>query len=76
MNYEYYVMRALGNNMQLAFLTPCDQTLKSAIFGWQNHCFCRLNQTVFTNLHVLKAELRCNLQEKFHRVTRAQRLFP
>ena len=24
---------------QLAFLTPCDQAFKSAIFGWQNRCF-------------------------------------
>ena len=23
----------------LAFLTPCDQAFKSAIFGWQNRCF-------------------------------------
>jgi hypothetical protein len=27
------------------------------------------NQTVFTNLHALKAELRCKLQEKLHRET-------
>ena len=27
---------------QLAFLTPCDQAFKSAIFGWQNRCFWRL----------------------------------
>ena len=27
------------------------------------------NQKVFTNLHVLKAELRCKLQEKLHRIT-------
>ena len=25
--------------LQLAFLTPCDQSFKSAIFGWQNRCF-------------------------------------
>ena len=25
--------------MQLAFLTPCDQAFKSAIFGWLNRCF-------------------------------------
>ena len=24
---------------ELAFLTPCDQAFKSAIFGWQNRCF-------------------------------------
>ena len=24
---------------QLAFLTPCDQAFKSAIFGWLNRCF-------------------------------------
>ncbi len=24
---------------ELAFLTLCDQALKSAIFGWQNYCF-------------------------------------
>ena len=23
---------------ELAFLTPCDQAFKSAIFGWQNRC--------------------------------------
>ena len=29
----------LFRNKQLAFLTPCDQAFKSAIFGWQNRCF-------------------------------------
>ena len=27
------------------------------------------NETAFTNLHLLRAELHCKLQEKLHRVT-------
>ncbi len=27
----------------ISFLTLCDQALKSAIFGWQNYCFCFIN---------------------------------
>ena len=31
-------------------------------------------QTFVTNLHLLRAELRCKLQEKLHRVTGSQNL--
>ena len=36
----YIIRKDLSQDtLELAFLTPCDQAFKSAIFGWQNRCF-------------------------------------
>jgi hypothetical protein len=49
-------------------ITRCEIGKYESASDFPNELF--TNQTVFTNLHVFKAELlRCKLQEKLHRAT-------